>query len=165
MKIVADSSPLIVLAKGGCLNLLPKLFSGIYLSEQVYAEVVVAGAGLPGASEVAKAEWIEVKQIESLENLAAARNRFGIGLGELATIVLAKELGVSLVLMDELKGRRVARTEGLEVRGTIAILESLFQKGEIVDLRDAFEKLLKAQAYLDRVLLNRRLALFGKEPI
>lgn len=165
MKVVADSSPLIVLAKIGCLNLLPKLYSPVYLSEQVYAEVVVTGAGLPGASQIAKAEWIEVKQIEKAGGLAAARARFGIGLGELATIILAKEIGAPIVLMDELKGRRVAKSEGLEVRGTIGILENFFQKGEIADLREAFEQLLKAKAYLDRDLLNRRLAVFGLQPL
>ena len=73
---VADSSPLIVLAKIGCLNLLPRLYSSVYVSEQVYAEVVVSGAGQPGASEVAEAGWIEVKAIEKPDDLAAARRRF-----------------------------------------------------------------------------------------
>jgi predicted nucleic acid-binding protein len=126
VKVVADSSPLIVLAKIGCLNLLPKLYSPVYLSEQVYAEVVVSGAGLPGASEVAKAAWIEVKAIEKPEAVTAARTRFGIGLGELTTIILAKEIGARVVLMDERKGKRVALNEGLELRGTPGILEALF---------------------------------------
>jgi hypothetical protein len=53
----ADSSPLIILAKLGCFHLLNRVFSGLYISSEVHHEVVVAGVGLPGASEVANAEW------------------------------------------------------------------------------------------------------------
>ena len=77
--------------------------------------------------EVAKAEWIEVKPLQQFRNLAAAQARFGLGLGELSTILLAKELGAALVLMDEESGRWLAREEGLEVRGTVGIVERLYQ--------------------------------------
>jgi predicted nucleic acid-binding protein len=149
----------IVLPKIGCLNLLPRLYSSVYVSEQVYAEVVVGGAGQPGASEVAEAGLIEVKAIEKPDDLAAARRRFGMGLGELATIILAKEIGAPLVLMDDTRGRRVALSEGLDIRGALGIVESLFRRGELPDLRSAFEQLLRAQAYLERNLLSRRLTL------
>jgi predicted nucleic acid-binding protein len=55
---VADSSPLVILTKLGCFDLLNQLFPRIYISPEVHYEVVIAGAGLPGASEVSKAEWI-----------------------------------------------------------------------------------------------------------
>ncbi len=108
MKVVADSSPLIILAKIGCLDLLPNLYSPLYLSEQVYAEVVVSGVGLAGVAQVAAADWIEVQAFDNSEEIAIARARFGIGLGEAATILLAKESGAPLVLMDLVRGRRVA---------------------------------------------------------
>jgi len=54
---VADSSPLVILAKLGCFDLLNRVFPRLYISAEVHYEVVVAGAGLPGASEVSKAEW------------------------------------------------------------------------------------------------------------
>jgi len=60
---VADSSPLVILTKLGCLDFLKQVFPRVYISNEVHYEVVVAGAGLPGASGVSKAEWIEVKSI------------------------------------------------------------------------------------------------------
>ena len=60
MTVVADSSPLIILAKLGCFDLLKRLLPHLYISREVHHEVVVSGGGLPGASEVALAEWIEV---------------------------------------------------------------------------------------------------------
>ena len=72
MNVVADSSPLIILAKLNVFDLLRKLYPHLFISADVYAEVVVAGAGLPGAANVAKAEWIEVKPIHNPSELAAA---------------------------------------------------------------------------------------------
>lgn len=161
MKVVADASPLIVLAKIRYFDLLPKLYPHVFISEAVYAEVVVAGAGLPGAFQVANAEWIEVKQMQHPSNLTALQARFGLGLGELSTILLAKEIGATMVLIDDAQGRHLAKERGLEVRGTVGILENLFRRLEIDDLRAAFEKLLVHQVHLDRDLLNRRLHLFG----
>ncbi len=122
MNVVSDASPLIILAKIGAFDLLPRLHERIYISAEVYSEVVVAGAGLAGASQVAKAEWIEVKSLRHADSLAAAQERFGLGLGELSAILLAKEIGVPMVLMDEESGRQVAREGGLQVRGSIGIL-------------------------------------------
>ena len=65
MTAVADSSPLVILTKLGCFDFLNRFFPRVYISREVHYEVVVAGAGLPGASEVSKAEWIEVKAIKN----------------------------------------------------------------------------------------------------
>ena len=165
MIVVADASPLIILAKIGVLDLLPKLHPRIYISAEVYSEVVVAGAGLPGASQVAEAEWIDVKSLLHGGDLAAAQERFKLGLGELSSILLAKEIGASMVLMDEERGRQLARDQGLQVRGTVGVLESLYQCGEIPDLRKGFQALLAQRAHLDLELLNRRLHLFRLPPL
>jgi len=85
---VADSSPLIILARLDCLDLLNKLFSRVYISTEVHHEVVVSGAGLPGASEVEKAEWIEVKKLQNPADLLAAQQKYALGLGEISTILL-----------------------------------------------------------------------------
>ena len=60
MKIVADSSPLITLAKIAQLDILPQIYRLILITPEVYGEVTVCGAGLAGAAETATAKWIEV---------------------------------------------------------------------------------------------------------
>jgi predicted nucleic acid-binding protein len=45
--IVSNSSPLICLAKIESFNLLQQLYGTLTISAEVYAEVVVLGAGLP----------------------------------------------------------------------------------------------------------------------
>ena len=165
MKVVADSSPLIVLAKLNVFDLLPKLYQHVYISAEVYAEVVVAGAGLPGASNVAKAEWIEVKPIQNPAELAAAESKFNIGVGELSTIILARELKAELTLVDDLRARRLAKSEGLDIRGAVGLLELLYRRGDISDLRSTFQQLFSHTVYVDRALLNRRLQLLGLPPL
>ena len=73
MNVVTDSSPLVILTKLGCLDFLNRLFPRIYISAEVHHEVVIAGAGLPGASEVSKAEWIKVKAIQNPGGLSSAQ--------------------------------------------------------------------------------------------
>jgi len=90
--VAADSSPLIILAKLGCFDLLNQLYAHLYISPEVHGEVVVAGAGLPGAAEVAQSKWIEIKPLRNQSALPAAQQRSVLGIGELSTILLGKEL-------------------------------------------------------------------------
>ena len=138
MIVIADSSPLIVLAKLDCFELLNKLYARLHISVEVYDEVVVAGAGLPGARQVASSAWIEVTPIQNQSALMAAQTKFGLGLGELSTIVLGKEIHADAVILDDFKARELAKTEGLQIRGTVGVLETLYRQGHLVDLRALF---------------------------
>lgn len=153
--------PLIILAKLDCFHLLQRLYSTLSISSEVYREVVVAGAGLPGATQVKAATWINVKSLHDPVTLAAAKKKIRLGVGELSTIILAKEMGANVVLLDDHKARQFARAERLQVRGTVGILETLYRRGHLTDLRTAFQRLLSSNVYIDRRLLNRRLQSVG----
>ena len=164
MTAVADSSPLIILARIDCFDLLNLLFSHLYISTEVHHEVVVLGAGLPGALEVEKAEWIEVKTLQSQSGLSAAQQKYALGLGELSTILLAKEIHAPVVLLDDYNARNLAKSEGLQVRGSVGLLEALYLRGHLADLRSAFRQLL-AHSYIDQRLLDLRLHALGLPPL
>ena len=161
MIAVSDSSPLIILAKLGCFDFLRMLYSRVYISSEVYAEVVVRGVGLPGAAEVAKAAWIESKSLQSPAALLAAQGRFVLGAGEISTVLLGKDLGADELLLDDHSARKLAQSEGLRVRGTVGLLESFYRRGYLTDLRSSFQQLLTQSVYIDRRLLNRRLRSLG----
>ena len=72
MIVVSDSSPLIAFAKIESFELLHRLYGTLTISTEVYAEVVVFGAGMPGADETSGSPWISVKQINRLNDLDAA---------------------------------------------------------------------------------------------
>jgi len=122
--------------------------------------VVVSGAGLPGASEVAKAEWIEVKQLQNPAALLAAQEKHALGVGELSTILLGKEIQANALLLDDYHARKLAWAEGFQVRGSVGLLETFYRGGHLTDLRAAFRQLL-VHSYIDQRLLDLRLEALG----
>jgi predicted nucleic acid-binding protein len=135
--VVSDSSPIVILTKLGSFDLLNRLFPCVYISAEVHHEVVVAGAGLPGAAEVSNAKWIEVKQLQNRASL------------------------LSLVLLDDYKARKLAKAEGLKILGSVGLLEAFYARGYLTDLRACFRRLMTHNVYIDQRLLNRRLRTLG----
>jgi uncharacterized protein len=164
MTIIADSSPLIILSKLTYFDLLNMLFPRIYVSTEVYLEVVVAGSGLPGAAEIAGAEWVEVRDLLDQEGLRTAQERHPLGVGELSTILLAKEIDADTVLLDDYRARNLAKAEGLRVRESVGLLETVHLRGHSTDLRAAFTQLL-AHSYIEKQLLDLRLRSLGLPPL
>jgi predicted nucleic acid-binding protein len=90
--VVSNASPLIILAKIGHLELLNVLYGRILVPSEVRAEVVTRDAGLPGAHQVAQADWLDVRQLSDPATLSAAEAQSPLARGELAAILLAEEL-------------------------------------------------------------------------
>ena len=57
MIVVSDAGPIIHLSLIGRIDLLPILYGRVLIPDLVYREVVQAGEGLPGSSELRDAEW------------------------------------------------------------------------------------------------------------
>lgn len=72
---------------------------------------------------MSKAEWVEVKSIQNPASLNVAQRKFGLGPGEMSTILLAKELGANPVLLDDYRARKVAKAEGLEFWAALVCLK------------------------------------------
>ena len=52
MIVVSDTSPIINLAIIGSLDLLPRIFGKIIIPGNVFKEITVQGADMPGADEI-----------------------------------------------------------------------------------------------------------------
>ncbi len=123
--------------------------------------MVIAGAGMPGAAAVGKADWIHVTAVQNVEDLAKTTTKIGLGAGEVSAVLLAKELHADLTLMHEWRGRRLAIEEGLAVVGCIGISEELYRRGEIKDLRENYQELLRQNIRADLRTLQSSLKHFG----
>jgi predicted nucleic acid-binding protein len=163
--VVSNATPLITLAKVGYFDLLQKLFAEITISQEVWNEVVVKGAGRSGSVETSQASWIQVVSLANPTQLPVWRNQYNLGAGEVSTILLAKELSANLALIDERKARALAATEGLTLSGSIAALESGYRKNYVSDLRQTYLDLLAAKIWIDQRKLNRSLASLGLLPL
>jgi hypothetical protein len=78
-----------------------------------------------------KSGWIHVTPVTNAEQLAQTRSKTGLGAGEVSAVFLANEIRADLTLIDEWKGRRLAREEGLAVVGCVGILEELIAGGRL----------------------------------
>jgi len=83
----------------------------------------------------------------------------------MSTILLAKELGANPVLLDDYSARKLAKVEGLEILGTVGLLEAFYLRRYLTDLRSAFQQLLMHNVYIDQRLLDRRLRALGLPPL
>jgi uncharacterized protein len=158
---VSDSSPLITLARAKQLHLLREFYGQLLVPIEVYEEVTVAGAGLPGGEEVRGAPWIRVQSIPSTVPASLKTACTGLGAGERGAIFLASTLGAEIVFIDEERARRVAKNVGLTVAGSIAVLERGAQLKKIEDLRLVYLSLLGQGIRFDEELLEQSIARLG----
>lgn len=125
MTVVSNASPLITLAKVGALHVLPALFDKVVVATEVFHEIAVIGAERPGASDVQGALWIEVKSCSNAAQFTQRRSQYGLGAGEIATILVAQELSANLAIIDERRARSLATNLGINVMGCVAFCNPL----------------------------------------
>src|SRR5204863_227571 len=84
---------------------------------------------------------------------------FPIDRGEAEAIVQARELGVSEVIIDEKRGRRIAVAHSLRVRGVVGLLTELKRDKLISDVKPLIYKLMRDLSFrVDEGLLAKELA-------
>lgn len=129
--VVVNASPLIGLAAIGRLDLLRALWDRAVIPEAVYREVVVTGAGRPGAGPVRDAcdRWLDVKAVRDRQEVAALRAV--LDEGEAEVLVLGQELGAGLLLLDNREPRVFAKALQLKVMGTLGVLRLGWLKGMV----------------------------------
>ncbi|MGC9445231.1 MAG: DUF3368 domain-containing protein [Candidatus Methanospirareceae archaeon] len=140
MIVVSNAGPLIALAKISQLPLLKALFGELVIPEEVQREIVVRGKGKPGAEIVARADWIKVRRVHELGVAILATE---LDLGEAEAIILAKELNAELLLLDEKIPRELAKSLGLNVAGTLALIHAGLQRGVLDGELEEFIQQLK----------------------
>lgn len=119
VKIVLNTSPIIFLSKIDCLKVLSECFAEIYVLQGVVDEL--QDYPLPANMQTS---------ILSSEGAAFVRGALGrLHQGELEAIILAQELFVDYVILDDLLARRKAQRLGIKVMGTLGILLLLRKRG------------------------------------
>jgi len=118
--IVIDSTTLIVSNNLGRLNLL-KVFNQVYIPQKVYEEVNFK-------KDFILPDFIKVKRIETNELYFYLTKL--LDEGESEAITLAKELNLPLII-DEKKGKKIAKNLNIKIIGLLGILYLNYQKGFI----------------------------------
>lgn len=157
MIVVSDTTPIISLMKAGQLELLQKLFGVVYIPTAVYRELTDNEVFSEEARTVKECEFLYVEEVENGKSVAILRNFTGLDAGESEAIILADEKHSDVLLMDEHKGRQVAKKLDITITGTIGILTQAFNEGMLTrdDVEECIEQLKESGLRISEKLYQR----------
>jgi len=108
---------------------------------------------------------IVVSDTSPITNLAAVNHQLlnKLDRGESEGIILALELGADILILDERKGRKVARSLGLNITGILGVLLEAKQKELIMNIKPIVDQLiLKAEFRISETLYRKVLTIAGE---
>ena len=148
MPVISNSSPLIALSQIGRLDLLQQLHTSVSIPTAVAREVGPTVTRIP--------DWILVQQLT--RPLRPSTVSASIGPGEREVISLGLELGARLLILDEQPARRLAKSLGLRVIGTVGLLLAGKERGLLSSIRPELDRLLAVRFFMDQDLYDRIMA-------
>lgn len=158
--IVADTGPLIILAKINQLQLLALRYQVIKIPETVMQEAT-ALAHRKDSQRITQFVAKHVQVITDIPQNDADYLDFGLDEGETQAILLAKKLSCP-VLMDEKRGRVVANRSDVAVLGTVGLLLAAKQEGLIDEISPLLNQMQEHNYRLSLELVKRAKALAGE---
>lgn len=163
MILVFDASPVIVLAKAGLLDVLATLGRPSIVPQAVVDEVLKVDDPLDPARV-----WFErtgsLIEVVPTPPMSAALPGWDLGAGESAVISSARERDGAVAVLDDLAGRRCARTHGIRLTGTLGLVLLAKKTGLIDDVGTALDAVVAAGLYVSDKTLNDVRAKAGETP-
>ena len=157
---VADASFVIGISLCEQWNTLKVLVERLIIADEVWKEVVERGEGRPGEKELGQATFVERQTVSNMS--AVTMLMATLDKGEAETLVLATELGITNVFVDDLRGRKVAQSLGLQAVGVAGFLLFAKKKGKIRAIRPLLLQLQQKGFRLSGRLINAVLEEVGE---
>ncbi|MCA9981799.1 MAG: DUF3368 domain-containing protein [Anaerolineales bacterium] len=151
---VVNASPIIVLAKAGSAQLLTALADEIVVPQTVIDEINVGPIDDPARN------WLSTYPLPTvaISNLPAELLAWDLGAGETAVMAYAlANLGWTAIL-DDYAARKCARSFGISVKGTLAVVIMAKQKGLISSASEIIRQLLQHDYRIDESIVREALA-------
>jgi predicted nucleic acid-binding protein len=158
--VVTNNTPVSHLLRIGQLLLLGLLFGRVLVPAQVVDEldrgqhVLGAWREAPGADALVVAAPLDGPFLRQLLGQ--------LDPGEAAAIALAVERSASLLLIDEVDGRKMGRRHGLRMTGTLGILLEGKRQGHLAEVRSWIEALSRQGFHIGAALKQHILAAAGE---
>lgn len=148
--VVSDTSPIRALAFLHLLDLLHELYQDVWIPPSVTDELARQPEGLLLQSN----DWPWLKIQAPANHGLVAELQKHLDAGESEAIVLAEEISATVVLIDELRGRKVAVRMGLETLGTLGILAAGKRTGRLAEVRPLILQLRDGRGFFlsDRLI-------------
>jgi predicted nucleic acid-binding protein len=148
--VIADASCLIILSKIGELELLHLLYDRIYITSEVEREF---GEALP--------DWIIIETVEDKEYQKFLEAKLDVG--EASAIALARSQANSLIVLDDLKARKIAKEIGIVYTGTLGIISKAKEEGHCEQIKPIIQKILQTNFRISKQVVNALLSRHGEE--
>lgn len=138
MIVVADSGPIHYLVLIGDINVLEPLFQRVLIPEAVRTELIQSRTPPSVRDWIANPPaWAEIRSVRRPLEQTLAR----LGPGEYEAILLAQQNHVDYLLIDDARGRSVAKSRHIPTIGTIGILRDAAAV-DLVNFRASFDRLM-----------------------
>lgn len=150
LKVIVNSTPLIVLCNIGKLDILKKLYGEITIPEAVFNEVTEKE---DSACQILKSslDWIHVNKISNQSEKKMYKAKLHDG--EVEVMILAQEMkGTDLVIIDDNAAKKTAKYLGLTVTGTMGVLLKAKKCGIISEIYPLLEEIKRNGFYIGRSL-------------
>ena len=119
LKVIVNSTPIIVLCGIGKLDILRRLYGEITIPAAVYREVTAIEDSV--CMQIKNAgSWIHVECVH--DNTEKKMYKAKLHAGEVEVMILAQEQMADLVIIDDNAAKKTAKYLGLTVTGTLGIL-------------------------------------------
>lgn len=142
--IIPDTSCLILFHKIGKLELLQEVYDNIITTPEIVEEF---SEKLP--------DWIKVESVKDIKYQEFLETQ--VDWGEASAIALAKEFEDVLLLLDDLKARKLAKKLNLRITGTLGVINKAKQLGVIDKIRPLIDKLLLTDFRISENIINELL--------
>jgi uncharacterized protein len=153
MIVVSDTSAITALIQVGRVDLLSKLYQTVLIPQAVADELRRAHTSLP--------EFVQIQRVSNRSTVTRLLVELDAGEAEAITLMLEKH--GDILLMDERKGRQIARREGLRVIGLLGVLAEAKRTGQVSSLAELLWQLETAAGFrISKELRTRVLAEFGE---
>lgn len=144
--VISDTSSLILFDKIGELELLNKVYDSIITTPQIVLEF---GETLP--------EWIKIIEVKDDKYFYFLETQ--VDKGEASAIALAVEIEHPILLLDDLKARKLAKKLNLKFTGTLGVIHKAKQLGIINEIKPLIDKLLLTNFRISEIVVAELLRL------
>lgn len=126
MIVISDTTPIITFLKLGRLDILQKLFGTVLIPNAVYDELTKNIQYLNETATIHECSFLQMTRVFDTQSVKILNEIVGLDAGESEAIALFNEHSADLLIIDERKGRNVAKKLGIRILGSIGILLKAF---------------------------------------
>lgn len=165
MIVISDTTPILSLLKAGRLDLLQKLYESVIIPEAVYNELTINPLFIDEKEKIAECPFLRVEKAKNLKSVRILRDVTGLNAGESEALIIYDEKQADLLLIDEHKGRSVAKKMSVEYIGTLGIFMLAYDKKILSakEIEQCLNILLNKNIRLSRRLCNKVLCYIGSD--